>query len=63
VDKLAVVGFLVVATTLESTGDAIVRMGLSQEGFVGSVWDVVGILSGIISDKLIITYYAAISNC
>jgi hypothetical protein len=34
VDKLAVVGFLVVATTLESTGDAVVRMGLSQEGFV-----------------------------
>jgi putative GTP pyrophosphokinase len=29
----------------------------------GSVWDVVGILSGIISDKLIIAYYAAISNC
>ena len=29
----------------------------------GSVRDVVGILSGIISDKLIIAYYAAISNC
>jgi hypothetical protein len=30
VDKLAVLGFLVVATTLEASGDAIVRMGLHQ---------------------------------
>ena len=30
--KLAVLGFLVVATTLEAFGDAIVRVGLSQHG-------------------------------
>lgn len=30
VDKLTILGFLVVATTLESFGDAIVRMGLNQ---------------------------------
>jgi small multidrug resistance family-3 protein len=30
VNKFAVMGFLVVATTLEAFGDAIVRMGLSQ---------------------------------
>jgi hypothetical protein len=29
----------------------------------GSVRDVVGIMSGIISDELIIAYYAARSNC
>jgi hypothetical protein len=34
VDKLPVVGFLIVATTLEALGDAIVRMGLGQEGIV-----------------------------
>ena len=34
VDKLIIVGFLIVATILEATGDAIVRMGLSQEGLV-----------------------------
>jgi hypothetical protein len=28
VDKRIVLGFLIVATTLEATGDAIVRMGL-----------------------------------
>jgi hypothetical protein len=28
-DKLTVLGFLIVATTLEASGDAIVRMGLS----------------------------------
>lgn len=30
VDKLIVMGFLIVATTLESAGDAIVRMGLNE---------------------------------
>jgi hypothetical protein len=34
VDKLIVPGFLIVATTLEATGDAIVRMGFNQEGVV-----------------------------
>jgi small multidrug resistance family-3 protein len=29
-DKLAALGFLVIATALESSGDAIVRMGLQQ---------------------------------
>jgi hypothetical protein len=32
VDKLIALGFLIVATTLEATGDAVVRMGLNQEG-------------------------------
>lgn len=31
-DKLTVLGFLVVATTLEAFGDAIVRMGLNENG-------------------------------
>ena len=31
-DKLTILGYLVVATTLESFGDAIVRMGLNQDG-------------------------------
>jgi small multidrug resistance family-3 protein len=30
VNKLTVLGFLIVATTLEALGDAIVRMGLNQ---------------------------------
>jgi hypothetical protein len=30
VDKLTVLGFLIVATTLEASGDAIVRLGLYQ---------------------------------
>jgi small multidrug resistance family-3 protein len=30
-EKLAVLGFLVVATTLEAFGDAIVRVGLNQQ--------------------------------
>jgi hypothetical protein len=30
VDKLSVLGFLLVATTLEASGDAIVRMGIYQ---------------------------------
>jgi hypothetical protein len=34
VDKLIVLGFLIVATTLEATGDAVVRMALNQEGLV-----------------------------
>jgi small multidrug resistance family-3 protein len=33
VDKLTVLGFLVVATILESLGDAIVRRGLNQHSF------------------------------
>ena len=33
-EKLAVMGFLVVATTLEAFGDAIVRMGLKQHSSV-----------------------------
>ena len=36
--KLIVLGFLVGATVLESFGDAIVRMGLSQDSFVLRVW-------------------------
>ncbi|HVT38472.1 MAG TPA: hypothetical protein VHE78_05490 [Gemmatimonadaceae bacterium] len=32
--RLAVLGFLVVATTLEASGDAIVRMGLNQHSAV-----------------------------
>jgi hypothetical protein len=32
VDKLIAFGFLIVAATLEATGDAVVRMGLNQEG-------------------------------
>ena len=36
-DKLTVVGFLVVATTLEALGDAIVRMGLHQHSFAPRV--------------------------
>src|SRR5471032_3342504 len=31
VNKLAVLGFLIVATTLEASGDAVVRMGLHQQ--------------------------------
>jgi small multidrug resistance family-3 protein len=34
VDKLTVLGFLIVATTLEAFGDAIVRMGLNQHSGV-----------------------------
>jgi hypothetical protein len=30
-DKLTVLGFLIVATTLEASGDALVRMGLSPQ--------------------------------
>ena len=30
-DKLTVLGFLVVATSLEATGDAVVRMGMGAE--------------------------------
>jgi hypothetical protein len=33
VGKLTVIGFLIVATTLEAVGDAIVRMGLNQHSF------------------------------
>ncbi len=33
-DKLTVLGFLIVATTLEAFGDAIVRMGLTQHSGV-----------------------------
>src|SRR5260370_29197751 len=33
-EKLAVLGFLVVVTTLEAFGDAIVRMGLKQQSSV-----------------------------
>jgi small multidrug resistance family-3 protein len=33
VDKLTVLGFLIVATTLEAFGDAIVRMGLNRHSF------------------------------
>ena len=32
-NKLAILGFLLAATTLESCGDAIVRMGLNQHSF------------------------------
>lgn len=35
--KLSVLGFLVVATTLEAFGDAIVRMGLNQHSAVPRV--------------------------
>jgi hypothetical protein len=35
VDKLVPLGFLIIATTLEANGDAIVRMGLNQHA-VGS---------------------------
>src|SRR5450759_993155 len=34
VDRLTVLGFLIVATTLEAFGDAIVRMGLTQHSGV-----------------------------
>jgi hypothetical protein len=30
VEKLTILGFLIVATTMEASGDAIVRMGLNQ---------------------------------
>jgi hypothetical protein len=33
-DKLIVLGFLVVATSLEATGDAIVRMGIAQNAWM-----------------------------
>jgi hypothetical protein len=32
-DKLFVLGFLVIATSLEATGDAIVRMGIAQNAW------------------------------
>ena len=32
-DKLIVLGFLIVATTLEAAGDAIVRMGIAQNSW------------------------------
>ena len=32
--RLGVLGFLVVATTLEAFGDAIVRVGLKQQGML-----------------------------
>jgi hypothetical protein len=33
VEKFAVLGFLIIATTLEATGDAIVRMGIGQQAW------------------------------
>ena len=33
-DKLIVLGFLIVATTLEASGDAVVRLGLGEGAFV-----------------------------
>ena len=32
--KFSILGFLIVATTLEATGDAVVRMGLGQEAWL-----------------------------
>ncbi len=37
-NKLTVLSFLVVATALEAFGDAIVRLGLNQEGYAGRIW-------------------------
>jgi hypothetical protein len=34
VDKLVVLGVLIVATSLEATGDAVVRMGIAQNAWV-----------------------------
>jgi hypothetical protein len=34
VDKLTLFGFLVVATALEATGDAIVRLGINQNAWI-----------------------------
>src|ERR1700761_1849107 len=36
-DKLIVLGFLIVATTLEASGDAVVRLGLGEGAFVPRV--------------------------
>jgi hypothetical protein len=34
VNQLSVLGFLLVATALEATGDAVVRMGIAQDAWV-----------------------------
>jgi len=34
VDRLVVLGILIVATSLEATGDAVVRMGIAQNAWV-----------------------------
>ena len=33
-DKIALVGFLIVATSLEAVGDAVVRMGIAQNAWL-----------------------------
>ena len=38
VNKLSVLAFLVVATSLEASGDAIVRLGLNHEGYAGRAY-------------------------
>jgi hypothetical protein len=50
---------LVPAPNYVSITGIIVRMGVER----GSVRGVVGIISGIISENLVIAYYAARSNC
>ena len=36
-DKLVTIGFLVLATTLEATGDAIIRVGLGSSALAARV--------------------------
>jgi hypothetical protein len=55
------------AATYESRKDSDAALwrssGYGELAELGSVRNVVGIRSGIISEKLIISYYAARSNC
>ena len=37
-NKLTILTFLVVATSLEASGDAIVRLGLNHEGYAGRAY-------------------------